>query len=368
MSSKMNQIIFAHLYNDRSGSPRVLASIIDTVKINQKLILYVGSAGSGILDNTGIETKKYFYARTSSKLVNATIFFLSQFVLFFRLLLDRRIERNAVIYVNTILPFGAALFGALTDRRVIYHLHEVSISPRLLMKILVAIARRTASEFIYVSHFHMDILPICPEKSKLLLNAVDPELYSRSLSVPMTQKEGKFNILMLASLKDYKGIPEFLNLATRLEHISNVELTLVINASRNDISNYFESKRLPINVKVYPTTATPWVFYSKADLLLNLSRVDKWLETFGMTIIEAMCFGVPSIGPAAGGPCEIIRHGIDGYLIDSRNSEELYSIVERIILDREVLKKMKLAAKERAKEFAPSEFRKKVKELLGQND
>jgi glycosyltransferase involved in cell wall biosynthesis len=364
----MNQIIFIHLYNDRSGSPKVLASIIDTLKKNQKLILYVGSAGSGILDKTGIETTKYYYARTSSKLVNATIFFLSQFILLFRLLLDRRIERNAVIYVNTILPFGAALFGALSDRRVIYHLHEVSISPRFLMKMLVAIARRTASEFVYVSRFHMAVLPIRPERSRLLLNAVDPELYCHSLTAPITQNEGKFRILMLASLKDYKGIPEFLKLATRLEHIPNLELTLVANASEDEISNYFGSKLLPINVKIYPATDTPWDFYSKADLLLNLSRVDKWLETFGMTIIEAMCFGVPSIGPSSGGPCEIIRHGIDGYLVDSRNGEELYSIVERLILDREVLKKMKLSAKRRAKEYAPSEFRKQIKELLRQND
>lgn len=360
----MNQIIFTHLYNDRSGSPRVLASVIDAVRGQRDLILYVGAAGSGVLDDAGVETTKFFYARTPAKLLNAAIFFVSQLVLFVRLLLDRRIQRDAVIYVNTILPFGAALFGALTGRRVFYHLHEVSISPRILMRLLVAFARRTASNFVYVSQFHMDALPIHPERSTLLPNAVDLALYEHSLNTPVAADDPRFRILMLASLKDYKGIPEFIRLAERLKQFSHVDLTLVANASEQEIADYFGTTQLPSNVSIFSVTASPWIFYSKADLLLNMSRVDQWIETFGMTIIEAMCFGVPSIAPPLGGPREIIRDGVDGFLVDSRNADEMFATVVRLVTDNDLLKRMKLAARERSKEYSPVKFLNRVKELL----
>ena len=362
----MSQIVFAHLYNDRSGSPRILASVIESLRSEREAILYVGSAGSGVLDDTGVSLSKYFYARTASKLINAGMFFLSQLHLFFCLLLDRRIKPTATIYVNTVLPFGAALYGFLTGRAVIYHLHEVSISPKILMRFLVFIARRTAIKFVYVSRFHLEALSICPDKSVLLPNAVDVQLYEHSLKENVVAKRHVFKILMLASLKDYKGVPEFIRLAKRLEHFPEVEMELVANAPESEIREYFAGMSFPANLRVFPSTAQPWTHYSKADLLMNMSRVDKWVETFGMTIVEAMCFGVPCIAPPIGGPREIVRDGVDGYLIDSRNEDDVYAAVERLIFDKDLLKRMKTAAKKRSEDYFPERFQSRVKELLEQ--
>lgn len=360
----MDQIVFAHLYNDRSGSPRVLASVIEALREEREMILYVGSAGSGVLDDTGLTVKKFFYARTSSRLINAALFFISQIHLFFCLVLDRRIRPDATVYVNTILPFGAALFGFLTGRRVIYHLHEVSISPKILMQFLVRVARRTATKFVYVSRFHMNALPICPHRSALLPNAVDVRLYEESLKERAISTRDQFSILMLASLKDYKGVPEFLRLAKRLEKLEHVRLELVLNACESEIEEYFANQQIPKNVRVFSATASPWTHFSTADLVLNMSRVDQWIETFGMTLIEAMCFGIPSIAPPAGGPVEIIRHGIDGYLIDSRNEDDMYNAVERLVFDSSLTSRMKDAARERSRNYAPQQFQNRVKALL----
>jgi glycosyltransferase involved in cell wall biosynthesis len=190
------------------------------------------------------------------------------------------------------------------------------------------------------------------------------QLYEESLRENGVAERHGFKILMLASLKDYKGVPEFIRLAKRLEHFPEVEMELVANAPESEVREYFAGVPFPANLHVFPSTAQPWTYYSKADLLMNMSRVDQWVETFGMTIVEAMCFGVPCIAPPVGGPREIVREGVDGYLIDSRNEDEVYAAVERLICDKDLLKSMKAAAKERSEDYFPERFQNRIRELL----
>ncbi len=57
-------IVFAHLLNDQSGSPRVLSlAIAALARKGDGGRLFVGSDGSGILDDAGIETTRYWYRR-----------------------------------------------------------------------------------------------------------------------------------------------------------------------------------------------------------------------------------------------------------------------------------------------------------------
>ncbi len=359
-------IVFVHLLNDWSGSPRVLCSTIASLKQGQdQLRLFVGSDGSGCLDEAGIKTTRYWYWRTPYRLLTLATYLTSQIALMVRLFRERDINRDALIYVNTLLPFGAALYGWMTGRRVVYHLHEVSVSPAPLKWFLTSIARRTACGLIYVSDFHRDCLPIAGVPARTVHNALDEDFLVKAKRCPYSHsRDGYFRVLMLASLRDYKGVPEFLALAGRLAEHQYVRFDLVLNDDEPTIHRYFANKAVSPHVRIHPRTNDPAAHYSQASLVLNLSRPDQWVETFGLTLLEAMAFGVPVIAPPVGGPVELVRDGQEGFLIDCRNADDLANKILQLAGDECLCLTLSDAARRRADYFSPSAFAQALRESL----
>lgn len=359
-------IVFAHLLNDRSGSPRVLKNVIDAILATGKpSLLYISTDGNGVLSDCGLQTKKYWYWRTGNKLGTLFTYFFSQCVLFFKLLLDRDIDRNAVIYVNTLLPFGAALYGKITGRMVIYHVHEISVSPAPLKWFLTGICKLTSDLNIYVSDAHIRVLSITGVPARRIYNALN-ESFSTKADAALYQhrKNGVFNILMIASLRDYKGIPEFIALASRLSVRKDISFNLVVNDEDETIRSYFSEMQRPNNLQLHPRVSDTSIFYSCASLVLNLSRPDQWVETFGLTILEAMAFGIPVIVPPVGGPVELVSDGLQGFLIDCRESEKLAEKVTQLADDEALCMRLSIAARDKAKQFSSESFAQSIRNAL----
>lgn len=350
-------IVFVHLLNDTSGSPRVLLNTMTVLKsLGWSGRLFVGSDGNGLLSDSGLPTKRFWYKRTKFRLLTLFTYLLSQLCLFLRLLGDRTIERNAVVYVNTLLPFGAALYGRLTGRKVVYHIHESSIQPALLKSLLVYFARKTSSLNIYVSDTHMRALPIDGVPASRVYNALDTDFSRRaSDSRYLHRHDGIFYVLMVASLRDYKGIPEYLRLAKNLEGSRDIRFELLLNETAETIDEYFLAHSKPENLTVYPAAKDTTPFFRRAGVLLNLSRADTCVETFGMTILEALSFGVPVIVPPVGGPAELVTDGIEGYQVDSRDEEMLSRTVSRLAGNEDECFRLSRAGRERAMSFSPSQ-------------
>jgi glycosyltransferase involved in cell wall biosynthesis len=359
-------IVFVHLLNDRSGSPHVLSlAIAALTRMGDVTRLFVGSDGSGILDEASIETTRYWYRRTPYRLLTLGTYLGSQLSLLYRLFRTRDIDRDAVIYVNTLLPFGAALYGWITGRPVVYHLHEVSVSPPPLRWFLTAVARRTAQRLIYVSDFHSACLPIPGVPSRTVYNALDDRFLERACANAYRhRRDGRFNVLMLASLRDYKGVPELVALAEHLTERPEIRFDLVVNDDEAAIQRYFGSTSLPPNLIVHSRTDKPAAHYARASLVLNLSRPDQCVETFGLTLLEAMAFGIPVIAPPIGGPAELVRDGCDGFLIDSRDGEALARKVQELADDKAMCLRLSSAGRTRASAFSQSAFALALRDVL----
>lgn len=79
----------------------------------------------------------------------------------------------------------------------------------------------------------------------------------------------------------------------------------------------------------------------------NVLVVPSSYEGYGIVYLEGMCFGLPAIGTTAGAASEIIRDGVDGFLIEPGDADLLSNRLRLLDEDRELLLRMSLAARER---------------------
>lgn len=356
-------IVFCHLLNDRSGSPTVLRATLDALEAKENGVLYVGSQGRGVLEEAGAPTRRYWYQRSRHRIITLFTYLLSQIALYRALARARDIPADATVFVNTLLPFGAMWWGRRNGRRVVVHVHEVSITPAPLQRFLTGCAARCADRLIYVSHDHMARLPIAGPVSEVVANPVSPTYAARA--VPYApRRSGAFHVVMLASLRGYKGVDEFMALAQGLKPRTDLRFSLVLNADVAEAQAFAARHPDAHNVDVQPRTDDPVQIYNQADLVLNLSRIDAWIETFGLTIAEAMTCGVPVIAPPVGGPAEIVTHGRDGYCINGRDTQALHDTVLALADDPALALRVSQAAQKRAADFTFDSYRKNLRAVM----
>ena len=361
MPSESPMIVFVHLLNDRSGSPRVLRSVMAALADRDPVqLLYLGRGGDGFLGEAVPQARRYAYRRGSNPLATLWAYMVSQVHLSYRLWRARDIDRDAVLYVNTLLPFAAAVYGWLSGRRVVCHLHEASMRPWLLRWFLLNIARRAADCVICVSEFHRRSLGL--EDGRVVFNAVDAALFTCGLrSVYVPRRAGVFNVCMLCSLRDYKGVPEFVRLAQELAADASLCFQLVVSDEETAARKYFDAQVMPDNLRVLHGVADVSHIYSQAGLVVNLSRVDLCQETFGLTLLEAMTFGVPVIAPPMGGPAELVENGVQGFLIDSRDADALRATVARLAGDEALCLRLSAQGRRKAQAFSPEVFQSAIR-------
>jgi len=359
------KVIFIHLLNDYSGSTRVMSDIVDTCKINSiNFDLYYGKGGDGFLNNKIKNPYLFFYKRNNNKFLTLIFYLISQIILFFRML--KYFKCDCKIYINTMLSFGPALAGRLMGKEIIFHVHETSIKPKLLKDFLKKIISITSNKVIYVSQYLKDNENIKNLKSTVIYNSLPDSLYSESINHSFTKKNN-FNILMACSLRDYKGVKEFIDIAEICSVKKNVNFTLILNADKKEINAYFKDINIPKNTKVLTKQPNLVPYYKNSHLVLNLSRIDQWIETFGLTILEAMAFGIPVIAPPIGGPCEIVRDGKDGFLISSYDSNKIASTIFELTKNDNLWLELSKNCKNQAKKFDTQTFKDNIIKIIEAN-
>jgi L-malate glycosyltransferase len=272
---------------------------------------------------------------------------LSQFKLFFWLLKYQK--QDVTFYVNTLLPFGAALAGKVMGKKIIYHIHETSIKPLALKHLLKAIASFCAHEAVYVSSYLLQHESLKGAKCHIVYNALSETFIQEASKAKMPAPSQTFNVLMLCSLKKYKGVFDFIELA---HNMPNINFQLVLNASQEEIDTSFSNTSLPKNLSYTPATKNVHPFYSKSHLVINLSHPDSWIETFGMTVLEAMNYGLPAVVPQVGGIAELIEDGINGYQISVHHKHAIQYAIQHISTQPELYQKLKAGALEKAAQFS----------------
>jgi L-malate glycosyltransferase len=91
--------------------------------------------------------------------------------------------------------------------------------------------------------------------------------------------------------------------------------------------------------------------YEKIESLLPLADLvfqPSEHESFGLVHLEAMACGVPVLGTASGGVCEVVQNGVTGFLCEVGDTDCMADRAIAILTDRDRARQMGLKGRERA--------------------
>lgn len=330
----MKNIVCFHLFNDFSGSPQVLRTVIEGLLdkgYNIDLVTSRGGVLDGLKGKENLRLKQYSYSFARNKIIRTMRYLWVQLRTMF-VAFGYLFKKNTVIYINTILPVGAAIGGRLAGKRVVYHYHENAKAKSTAYRVLAKIMQFIASDIICVSQYQRSFLRR-KKRVYVIPNALQKDFAARLH--PNSEKAFKNRrVLMLGSLKGYKGTEEFITLAARMNKCS---FELVINDSQENIERYLKERGITPteNLVIHPRQEDVAPFYNRASLLLNLTNRKYAIETFGLTALEAMTAGLPVIVPTVGGIAEMVTDGENGYKIDLQDCEKIEKCIENILRDKD---------------------------------
>jgi len=319
-------LYYVHLFNDFSGSPRVLRDAIDS-QVNDSDNTYVfTSKHQGFLDNVNAQRVNCFYARSSNRYLQLFYFLLSQLMLFaqlFTYLLSGFIKgRKSTVVINTMLPFGAGLASKIMRAKVVYYVHETYIKPELLKRFLRFFIEHCASHVIFVSKYLQSVEPFSKPIQSIIYNGLRSD-FPVITEVDVNLKFSSKQLFFAGSLKLYKGVEQLLQLA---ELLPEFKVLAAINCEVEELNEFLSERNIPDNVTFIARPANIQNYFASSFAVLNLSLPDGCIETFGLSLIEGMAFGSPVIAPPIGGPVEFVNQD-NGCLINAREPKKIAEFI-----------------------------------------
>ena len=154
-------------------------------------------------------------------------------------------------------------------------------------------------------------------------------------------------ILHASNLRAPKRIDLLLEDAARLRPPESFKLVILAGDSFAPFEGQVRRLGLQDRVIVREKVNDIEDYLQAADLGLFASE----LETFGLSILEAMCFACPSVAPRVGGIPEVVEHNVSGILVPFGDVAAMAAAVEELIRDPVRRGELGRAAQRRAREF-----------------
>ena len=269
----------------------------------------------------------------------------------------RKLDTDVIISTRTVHNFLVSRFVNKDIRKIAWeHNHHNNRSKYI--KRLVS-SCKNMDYFVPVSHELEEFYKSYLDKKVFYIpNGLD------SIPKKISSLDNK-NIISVGRLSKEKGFDDLLRI---FKKISNKDSDIRLNIVGDGVekNNLLElAKELKLGDKV--------VFHGYQnkeyinDLLFNSSLyvMTSHTESFGLVLIEAMSYGVPCISyTSAQGANEIINDGINGYLIENRNEDEMIDKINLIMEDDKLRKKLGKAAKKRSLDYSSDVVLEKWSKLI----
>lgn len=322
------KVLVFHPQNDYTGSTNVLSIILqDKFQHTDVAVIsdYTNDGFLSFIDVTKINLPSF---RIKGKRIPILSILLTYICGFFIALLQGR--RFDVFYINTIQPFYATIAGKIIRKRIVYHVHEISTASKSLQRrISEFFVNNTRCSRIFVSNFVKEQYRKNPANDdRIEYNKLSNRFIEQIRRTPIDERK-RNRILMVSSLSIEKGVYQFLKLA---EINPQYDFLLILSVDEEVIKSKLSEYYFP-NLTILPKQNSIHHYLSKTDIMLNLTQPSMLVETYGMTILEAMAYGIPSVVPDKGGPTELVKDTYNGRCVDVENIQVI-SLALKEILDK----------------------------------
>lgn len=194
-----------------------------------------------------------------------------------------------------------------------------------------------------------------PDIIRLETTTVDDTLledFSIQERINLIDSRSEIQLLFLARIEEKKGIMETIKAFNLLNKVCpNVRLTVAGIGSFLD-----EARRLAYEISKERVSFVGYVRgKEKKDILLNSDIYvfpTYYREGMPNSVLEAMAMGLPVITRPVAGLKDFFKDGAHGFMIDSKNPQDIAACIEKIIVDKNLWKKMA----ETAHEYAINRF------------
>tara|TARA_Y100000296_G_scaffold73344_1_gene90724 strand:- start:1282 stop:2370 length:1089 start_codon:yes stop_codon:yes gene_type:complete len=162
---------------------------------------------------------------------------------------------------------------------------------------------------------------------------------------------GKYGIGILGRVREQKGVHLFVEACIKiLPKYPDVNAVVVgaISSSNKEFVNQLKEKVLEAGLtdRIIFTGELPFEQIPKIFSALSLVSALSYNEGFGLTVPEAMSAGAAVLATQAGAWEDIVRPGIDGYIVPTQDQQSVTEHMDLLLSDMDKLAEMGKAGRE----------------------
>lgn len=220
----------------------------------------------------------------------------------------------------------------------------------------------------------MNAVAVVSQSCKAMLQEKLPEIESKLVCIPnmldavaIGQKAGNSpytgDILHIVSVGRLAPEKHFENVFPAAKALRQAGIDFAWHVigdgfERSKLEALIAENDLKDHVILDGSKTNPYPYMKYADLFVHPS----YMESQGLTVLEAMALGVPCVVTKSRGPCEFIEDGING-LLTEQSPESLTEKVLSILTDKTLFQSIKENTV-CPEQFAPDRVMKQIEELI----
>jgi glycosyltransferase involved in cell wall biosynthesis len=242
----------------------------------------------------------------------------------------------------------------------------VEFMRRLSIRILYPVANSIITNSVSVRDEIIQITRIPHAKITVVHNPVDTAIInslSRDRNYHQWYEENIPVIISIGRLSKEKGFPYLLR-ALHIISSKGFQLRLVIlgkGAEENELRRLAKDLGVENRVEFLGFKKNPYKYLVRSSVFILASL----FEGFPNVLLEALALGVPAIATdCPTGPREIITNDVNGILVRPADERALADAIKKLLVDKDLRKKLSEAARKRAEDFGVEKIIKQYEDVI----